>query len=56
MQARDIRVEGGLFTGFVDDLLDRLRFVFDDLFDVRGMDASVHRQADEGAACDLAAD
>ena len=50
----DAGVEGGLFAGFVDDLIDGLGLFFDDLLDVRRMDAAIHRQAAEGAAGDLA--
>ena len=56
MQAGDVGIVGGLFAGFGDDLVNGLGFFFNDLFDVGGMDAPVHRQAGESAAGDFAAD
>ena len=56
MQAGDVGVEGGLFAGLVDDLLDGAGLVLHDLLDVGGMDASVQDQLGQGAAGDLAAD
>ena len=47
---------GGLFTGFVDDLFDGPGFIFDDLFDVRGMDAAIQDQFGQRAAANLTAD
>ncbi len=56
VQTGDVGIEGGLFAGFVDDLVNGLGLFFDDLFDVSGMNAAIHGEAGEGAAGDLAAD
>ena len=56
VQAGNAGLEGGLFAGFIDDPVDRLAFLFQDLLDVRRVNATVDRQAGEGAAGNLAAD
>ena len=56
MQAGDVGIVGGLFACFIDDLFHCPGFIFDDLFDVRGMNASIQDQFGQGAATDLTAD
>jgi len=56
MDAGDIGIVGGLFASFIDDFFHCLGFIFDDFFDVGGMNTSIQDQFRQRAATDLAAD
>src|SRR5512138_2996145 len=55
MQARNASLIGSLLPRFINDFLNRSSFLFDDLFNVGGMNTPIEDQAAQRAPADFTA-